>query len=151
MPNPTPIPYRLPHHSAADWPDHVEVPARTLAYVDQHVRRCGDDACWPYHSWTTSTVQYSSTCWQIKRKRFKIQISRLVLIQHLDRPIRPGMYALHRCNNSQCCNPNHIYEGTQIQNRQDRVKLISDLRAGNVVPFASPQDRASYSPRRAAA
>jgi hypothetical protein len=38
----------------------------------------------------------------------------------------PGMKAdtlvLHRCNNKICCNPAHLYLGTQKDNMQDRLK-----------------------------
>lgn len=36
--------------------------------------------------------------------------------------IPPGMKALHKCDNPCCCNPNHIFIGTQKDNMQDMVR-----------------------------
>lgn len=34
--------------------------------------------------------------------------------------IPAGMYVLHKCDNPSCCNPNHLYAGTPMQNVIDR-------------------------------
>lgn len=44
---------------------------------------------------------------------------RLALELALGRPIRPGMSALHRCDNPPCCNGEHLFEGTQADNLDD--------------------------------
>lgn len=33
-----------------------------------------------------------------------------------------GLQVNHRCGNRRCCNPNHLYAGTQKQNHEDSVK-----------------------------
>lgn len=35
---------------------------------------------------------------------------------------KPGMLALHECDNSMCVNPKHLYEGTQADNVHDCVR-----------------------------
>ena len=32
-----------------------------------------------------------------------------------------AMYACHKCDNPACCNPDHIFPGTQKQNMQDML------------------------------
>lgn len=32
------------------------------------------------------------------------------------------IYVLHKCDNPACCNPNHLFHGTQFDNMQDMVK-----------------------------
>jgi hypothetical protein len=35
-------------------------------------------------------------------------------------PMADGNFCLHTCDNPSCCNPNHLYEGTQKDNVRDR-------------------------------
>lgn len=35
-------------------------------------------------------------------------------------PIPQGKYVLHKCDNPPCCNPDHLYAGTQLNNVRDR-------------------------------
>jgi hypothetical protein len=37
-------------------------------------------------------------------------------------PIPDGMEVLHKCDNRPCCNPNHLYLGTQTDNNSDRAE-----------------------------
>ena len=35
-------------------------------------------------------------------------------------PIINNMYVLHKCDNPSCCNPDHLYLGTNSDNQKDR-------------------------------
>uniref|UniRef100_A0A6C0AJW4 Uncharacterized protein n=1 Tax=viral metagenome TaxID=1070528 RepID=A0A6C0AJW4_9ZZZZ len=50
----------------------------------------------------------------------KIQTHRYVLAKKLGREIREGMCALHSCDNPPCCSPDHIWEGTNQDNVNDK-------------------------------
>lgn len=51
-----------------------------------------------------------------------IRANRMALEHALGRPIREGMYALHSCNNPPCCNPEHLREGTNQENVDDKLR-----------------------------
>jgi hypothetical protein len=46
-------------------------------------------------------------------------VSRLVLEMVLGRPLAPGMFACHTCDNPPCFLPDHLFEGTQADNVHD--------------------------------
>lgn len=147
--------YRLPHHSAEEWPDHVEVPSHTINFALDKIAsgaRIGECQFYGEPNFS-STREYPSVAWMVKRRVYRLRVSRLVLMLALDRPLLPGILALHSCNCSRCVSVAHLREGSNADNRADRVQLEADLRAGRVVPFVSPRDRATtfHRPRLATA
>ena len=56
-------------------------------------------------------------CTKIRGKT--VTTARIVLEKKLGRPIQDGYFALHKCNNRGCINPDHIYEGNRSQNMLD--------------------------------
>lgn len=64
-------------------------------------------------------------------KRGMMTTHRLALMQKLDRPIAPGMNANHTCHNKLCCNPDHLYEGTQ---QQKIAEMVADGRNSGRAP-----------------
>ena len=43
-------------------------------------------------------------------------------------PIAPGLGVLHRCDTPACCNPDHLFAGTQATNRLDCIAKCRDAR-----------------------
>lgn len=79
------------------------------------VDRRGPDDCWP---WTKSTNDSGygqiETC--SPRRSFK---AHRVAYERANGPIPEGQCVLHECDNPSCCNPAHLFLGTQIENIQD--------------------------------
>ena len=51
-----------------------------------------------------------------------LKAHRMSLEHALGRPLHDGMYALHSCNNPPCCNPEHLREGTNQDNVDDKLR-----------------------------
>lgn len=44
-------------------------------------------------------------------------------------PIPDGMWVLHHCDNPPCCNPDHLFLGTQLDNLKDMINKGRDTKA----------------------
>jgi hypothetical protein len=58
----------------------------------------------------------------------QFRVARVALERALGRPIKPGYYACHDCDNKRCFStePGHVYEGTPANNAQDMVERNLD-------------------------
>jgi transposase-like protein len=77
---------------------------------------------WPlsHHGYGERYVKGS--CTKLPSGKFRSTIERahvVALERKLGRSRRPGAQANHHCDNRACIQPQHLYEGTQIQNIQD--------------------------------
>ena len=78
-------------------------------------RSAGPDGCWPWLGCLNRTG-YG----QIADEEGALQLThRVALSLSLGRPLTA--FALHHCDNPPCCNPAHLYEGTQADNIRDMV------------------------------
>jgi len=58
-------------------------------------------------------------CPYIKADTIRCRINRVAAFLFLG-DLLPGLYSLHKCDIKMCCNPDHLYIGTRINNRTDR-------------------------------
>lgn len=69
-------------------------------------------------------------CWEwarYKKRRYgSLKVGRKGVLAHrmawelANGEIPDGMKVLHKCDNPPCCNPNHLFLGTQLDNIKDR-------------------------------
>lgn len=96
---------------------------RLVANFVKHVDRSGGpNACWPW----TGTIQTQGygclgyLCADGKSRRFLAH--RIARMLATGQAILPEIQVMHRCDNRPCCNPRHLFEGSQSDNMQDAVR-----------------------------
>jgi hypothetical protein len=92
---------------------HLSMPDRYWAKVD--IR--GEDECWP---WIPPAGRDGYGRITINYRTRKAHVVGLEI--RLGRPLRPGYKSLHTCDYKPCQNPRHLYEGTPLQNMQDKIE-----------------------------
>lgn len=92
--------------------------------VDAYWKRvdvCGADACWNWIGLTSKSPKnktpYGVLGWNGKGTR-----AHRVAYSLINGEIPPGKMVLHRCDNTLCCNPTHLYLGDHAQNMRDVVE-----------------------------
>lgn len=79
-----------------------------------HVQKLGPNECW---IWTGPIAEPGygkiGSCGQ------RVYAHRLAW-ELANGPWDSGLFVLHKCDNKVCCNPNHLYLGTQAENMRDR-------------------------------
>ena len=78
------------------------------------VDKSGGESCWPWKAyrhpkWGYGTFGFGG----------KMQLAHRVAWILSNGPIPAGLSVLHRCDNPPCCNPAHLFVGTQQQNIAD--------------------------------
>jgi len=85
------------------------------------VDRGSPDACWPWTGLRTRATKnptpYGALGWRGKPSR-----AHRVAYEIAFGDIPDGAMVLHRCDNTLCCNPTHLYLGDHAQNMRDMVE-----------------------------
>ena len=83
----------------------------------KRVTRGEPDECWPWNS--TTLVKNGYGCLQVMYKNYYAH--RLAWELHNQQPVPDGMHVCHSCDNPKCCNPAHLFLGTNQDNISDKL------------------------------
>lgn len=83
------------------------------ALFAKHVAQGAPEKCWLWKGHTGGRYGH------IKIDGVTRTSSRFAYEVHVG-PIPKGMFVLHRCDNPPCCNPAHLFLGTQLDNMRDK-------------------------------
>lgn len=84
---------------------------RFFANVD-----CPGQDCWEWKGAKVGGTEYGS--FNVAGKRLRSNRAAWLLLRG---PIPDGLHVLHRCDNPPCCNPDHLFLGTQLDNIRDAI------------------------------
>lgn len=88
-----------------------------------------DTPCW---EWTASCDHSGYGQLTVKCRCKK---SHRVAYEALIGPIPTGVLACHKCDNPKCCNPAHIFLGTDMDNKLDSMKKGRHYKVGGIPPI----------------
>lgn len=77
--------------------------------------------CWPWLKWTNGHGYGVINLWSIETKSYRtILTHRIAYVLYYK--TQPKECVLHHCDIANCCNPSHLYDGTDKDNADDRQK-----------------------------
>ena len=77
---------------------------------------CGDDDCWDWQG-SLSGSRYGQM-----RVNGRLTYVHRIAYEVTTGEIPAGLFVLHTCDNRKCCNPSHLWLGTNKDNQQDCVQ-----------------------------
>lgn len=108
---------------------NTEIVSQDFDRFWSRVDKCGDNDCWPWQAGTDSRG-YGKIRWC-----GAVQLAHRVAWQLVNGLVPVGSNVLQRCRCASCCNPDHLYLGTQSPRRKRRdVPRVARGTSARVLP-----------------
>jgi len=112
--------------------DKTQATEQQIARFWTHVRKRGPDECW---NWQASIINGGYGQVQLANPRRMVLAHRLAYAAAYGE-VPSGKQVHHRCDNRRCCNPAHLWVGTQHDNIADAIAKGRYKAAGEHNPKA---------------
>ena len=132
---------RCMHHYHA-WlrTDDPDIGRRPRASLEdrfwKYVVKKGENECW---EWTGQKLRGYGRISKGRRGENSVSAHRVSWSLHNKQEIPAGMFVMHKCDNPECTNPNHLMIGTAKDNSQD---MINKGRKRTVAPLGEENGKA---------
>lgn len=77
--------------------------------------------------WSNVTLAPASSCWEWRGSirngygSYNNQYAHRLAYRDVKGVVPHGLIVMHSCDNPPCCNPNHLFVGTQAENMRDKI------------------------------
>ena len=82
-----------------------------------NVKKSGPDDCWEWQRGKNEKGYGLLTLTGVKHTQKAHRVAWMLTYG----PIQPGVHVLHTCDNPGCCNPYHLFTGTNLDNVKDKM------------------------------
>lgn len=98
-----------------------------------------EDECW---EWNAAKTRFGYGYLSIGRRDEGLVLAHRAVWELTHGPLPNGMKVCHTCDNPSCCNPSHLFTGTQADNLTD-CKVKGRARGGSLPGSRNPNSKLS--------
>jgi hypothetical protein len=109
--------------------EQVNHPESVIKRFWKYVDKKSDNECWEWKASLMKRGNYG----QLRDNTKLLKSHRLSYEIHFGK-IEDGKFICHKCGNSKCCNPNHLYSGTPKENWHDAIKHNTAYKLPRIKP-----------------